>query len=322
MSILTRIKRRGISGAIRYAMLKFLHIDKQQEEIDTLRYFLNKYCDITSIPPTDDEDLRNVQLLIFEMMKVFDAECKKHGLKYWIDSGNLLGAHRHGGSIPWDDDADLCMLREDYIKVLPLMAEELAKYGIDIVWKGHFDDCGKLERLALSYKVLETGGWVDIFPVDIYENAGGEVGIDQVRKITADYRKYYLTQDKDNTDAILTHKAKMYGDYVQTAYDGEYKGICVFYPEFNADPLVLDEKCVFPLGTCLYEGYTFPAPANMHEYLKMYYGEHYMSFPKSGVEHHLDDAGLDVKSRAKRAGIDMSKEIEYMRGVYEQIKDN
>lgn len=80
-----------------------------QEEIDTLFYFLNTYCDITKLPPSQDCDLRNVQILLLWLVKIFDKECKKHNITYWLNSGNLLGAIRHKGFIPWDDDVDVAM---------------------------------------------------------------------------------------------------------------------------------------------------------------------------------------------------------------------
>ena len=57
--------------------------------------------------------LRKAQLIMLDMLIEFDAICKKHQLQYWLDSGTLLGAVRHQGFIPWDDDIDLSMPVED-----------------------------------------------------------------------------------------------------------------------------------------------------------------------------------------------------------------
>ena len=58
------------------------------------------------------EELRNTQMGILDYI---DDLCRKHGLKYWIDYGTLLGAVRHKGYIPWDDDIDISMMREDLL---------------------------------------------------------------------------------------------------------------------------------------------------------------------------------------------------------------
>lgn len=58
-----------------------------------------------------------------------DRICKKHDIKYFADWGTFLGAVRHGGYVPWDDDLDICMLRDDYIKFRSVADEELPPGG-------------------------------------------------------------------------------------------------------------------------------------------------------------------------------------------------
>ena len=69
--------------------------------------------------------LRELQLMQLEMALEVDRICKKHGLKYTLIGGTLLGAVRHGGFIPWDDDVDLLMPRPDYKRFMKLAQSEL-----------------------------------------------------------------------------------------------------------------------------------------------------------------------------------------------------
>ena len=62
----------------------------------------------------EKEDLRKAQLIMLDILLEFDRICKKYNINYWIDSGTLLGAKRHSGFIPWDDDIDVCMLEVEY----------------------------------------------------------------------------------------------------------------------------------------------------------------------------------------------------------------
>lgn len=69
----------------------------------------------------EGSDLRKAQLRMTEMLAFIDKVCRENNLKYWLDSGTLLGARRHGGFIPWDDDTDICMTWQDAEKFKKLM---------------------------------------------------------------------------------------------------------------------------------------------------------------------------------------------------------
>ena len=68
--------------------------------------------------------LRNYQLRLLKLLKDFDALCRENGLRYWLSSGTLLGAVRHGGFIPWDDDIDVEMPWDDYVKLMKVFRED------------------------------------------------------------------------------------------------------------------------------------------------------------------------------------------------------
>lgn len=70
------------------------------------------------------EELRKLQLCELEALVFFDEYCRKHGLTYYLCGGCLIGAVRHGGFIPWDDDTDVLMSRPDYERFLRLYKEE------------------------------------------------------------------------------------------------------------------------------------------------------------------------------------------------------
>ena len=112
---------------------------------------------------THRKSLWNVQIgLINEVARI----CEKYNLKYFAAYGTLLGAARHGGFIPWDDDVDLFMLRPDYEKFKQLAAEEIKyPYYLDAYWDYRYEDEEKLvpeeENLPLikSDDPQKYGGW-------------------------------------------------------------------------------------------------------------------------------------------------------------------
>lgn len=125
----------------------------------------------------DDENLRKLQLLQLEMLIEVDKICKKCNIKYNIIAGTLLGAVRHGGYIPWDDDADVALLRPEYEKFKKACETELDTsrfYFQDHKnTKGYRWGYGKLRRkdtLFLreyqEHMPYEQGVFIDIFPLD------------------------------------------------------------------------------------------------------------------------------------------------------------
>lgn len=125
----------------------------------------------------DNQLLRKLQMIELEMLLEVDRICKKYGIQYMIIGGTLLGAVRHGGFIPWDDDADIAMLRSEYIRFTEVCKTELdvSKYYFQDAdqTKGYRWSYGKLRRkdtLFLrenqEHMPYEQGVFIDIFPVD------------------------------------------------------------------------------------------------------------------------------------------------------------
>ena len=69
--------------------------------------------------------MKSVRAAQMEVLDSIDRICRKHDIKWFADCGTLLGAVRHGGYIPWDDDLDICMLRDDYTRFHQYAQDEL-----------------------------------------------------------------------------------------------------------------------------------------------------------------------------------------------------
>lgn len=123
------------------------------------------------------EMLKKLQKIELEMLIEVDRICKNNHIKYTIIGGTLLGAVRHGGFIPWDDDADVAMLRTEYDKFCTIIDEKLDKsrfyfQNIDRT-KGYRWGYAKLRRRGTlfvrenqEHMKYEQGIFLDIFPID------------------------------------------------------------------------------------------------------------------------------------------------------------
>lgn len=101
----------------------------------------------------DATTLRKLQMTELEMLKEVDRICRKYDIKYSLDGGTLLGAIRHNGFIPWDDDADVVMLRPEYIRFYKACKKELDKdkfflqdFRTDLDYRWGYSKCAEMEQ--------------------------------------------------------------------------------------------------------------------------------------------------------------------------------
>lgn len=127
-----------------------------------------------TMPP---KDLRKMQLIQLEMLLEVDRICKKHNIKYCIIAGTLLGAVRHKGFIPWDDDVDVAFLRPEYEKFCKVCENELDEEKFFLQTHSNTKEYrwgyGKIRRVGTKFirKGQEhmnytTGVFIDVFPLD------------------------------------------------------------------------------------------------------------------------------------------------------------
>ena len=303
---------KGIKGAMQEIVLKgirkVLGLPDYKEEIETLYYFLNNFVDITSVNPAKG-NLRYIQLGDSVLLAIFDKICKKNELKYWLDYGTLLGATRHNGFIPWDDDTDVAMPREDYNRAKTILPKELEKYGIEVREIN-------IGRIGIGYKHKKTGLWIDIFPVDIcMSNKKLEECKEELHKRLIRYRRYYMRNREILSEDIFENKRREMGC---VGKDG--KNMILYHgPEFEYCSYELfNVSDIYPLTSVKFEGYELLAPNNVHECLRKEYGTDYMEFPHSGVAHHGNDSGK-LTEWAVQNQIDMEIVIDKLRNIYESI---
>lgn len=248
------------------------------------------------------EQLRKAQLYITNEIKRI---CDLHNIHFFLDCGTLIGAVRHGGFIPWDDDIDLGMLREDYEKFLTIAPKEIGTEFIIDNYTTNPDYALVFSKIRLKgTKYIEAKGspfakhneiFVDIFPYyEISDNdrerkcEGLIMGIlAQAIMSKSGYKVWKGEQIWKRLKFIPT-------DIIGwlCSKDGLYNKIARFYNKHKGTKCVcihdgykksylhwyIPKEYLAELVECEFEGYKFPIPKYYDEYLTIAYGD-YMTIP-------------------------------------------
>jgi len=242
------------------------------------------YTDLKSQYNPEGSQLRNAQKRMLEMLIFLDEVCQKNNIPYWLDCGTLLGAVRHKGFIPWDDDVDIGMMRKDIPKFIKAVEQEKKTTFVMQTRKtdsGFMQDWPVLRDLNSEYiqpsKVhiirKYRGLQIDIFPFEYgissylwgWTRFFNEV---KIRFIEKDHLKIAKVIDRTCKNLIYPLWRLIKFNKI-VSYDYGIPG-----PQQQ-----VENKILFPLQKVSFEGRIFNAPNNSHLYLKSQYGADYMVVP-------------------------------------------
>lgn len=240
-----------------------------------------------------EEQLRSCQLKQLEILKVFDAICKKHNLRYWIDGGTLLGAVRHGGFIPWDDDLDVAMPSEDYKKFNEIAQKELPK---ELFWQTEKTDpsmrqgCGKIRDLNSFYvefgddftRSYQKGLFIDVFEMVYYPSIPRKLvniilGKISRSKAILSKKRYLDFRSIVEIPYFLSLFCLLWPIWKMVSWKRD-RNVLSYTPFFNTKGWVFSSSDIFPLKKIEFEKIKFSAPKNSEKVLSELYGN-YMELP-------------------------------------------
>ena len=248
-----------------------------ESRLNELRSIITHNFPVDQIPPATGK-LRLLQEGNAVLLKLFADKCQEAGLRFWLDYGTLLGAIRHKGFIPWDDDLDVSMMREEYDKLLTLLPQLFpSEAGF------HY---GHHAFLQIGYKGTPLN--LDVYPWHFHSatyNTQEKADVEQ--RMTDIKKKVIYTGGKLNyTDA-----------QIQALIDKHIRQQKAPLPESEMPAIFLSPAItftknsvrayddIFPLKTCLFEGHELPIPNHSRQYLQFFYGD-YMSYPPTvGYQH-------------------------------------
>lgn len=258
----------------------------------------------------DDETLRRLQLAELDILIAIDKVCRERNITYFLDSGTALGARRHAGFIPWDDDIDIAMPREDYERFLAIAQEALGdEYVVadpneDDRLAGLFAKVWKRGTKFFTDETIEAGVdqgiFVDVFPYDrvfadpahakkqlkdclfwqsisyLYHSKAINVphkgALGAIEKLGC--RAVHAVASKAVSPQVIGER---FAKAATAARDDDQARelACMNYVNSGSYPI----EILLPPVDVYFEGHAFPGPADMDAYLEHLYGKTWSELP-------------------------------------------
>lgn len=233
--------------------------------------------------------LRRQQMRMLEILVEVDRICKKHQIRYWLSSGTLIGAMRHNGFIPWDDDLDIEMMRADYVRLMAVMQQELPEWLAlqnDETDPNYFYFYAKvrdrrsrmMEQNGYDRLWLEQGIYIDIFPVEAHP-----IWLHKLTEKSVGHMYKIWRTSTDDAKAIRRVR-RIFDLNNRCLFPCLRTLLPIFTPKVITSgmgipfhkPRYADE--IFPLTTHEFEGLQLPVPGKADAHLRHLFGD-YMQLP-------------------------------------------
>lgn len=238
-----------------------------------------------------------IKQIEYEILIEFDRICKDNGLTYCLAYGTALGAERHNGFIPWDDDIDVHMPRKDYERLFDLFSEGL-KSSCDLV--SYRDDSSiyqfakLVDKKTTAYETFvgpsrSIGLWIDIFPLEPLDSIKDKK-LKKTLKLNSFYnlwRNFAVADTNTGSTRMIVLIKKLVCPFAKhlnvKKMNEKLDAIARDFSTHNSEmsPYLIDcigggiiykRSSIFPAKPGTFEGRAFPCPANPDDYLATVYG--------------------------------------------------
>ncbi|MBO5167933.1 MAG: LicD family protein [Phascolarctobacterium sp.] len=257
-------------------------------------------------------DIKELWAIELDLLVKFDEVCRKYQIRYFLAYGTLLGAVRHKGFIPWDDDIDVVIFREDYDKLISIAEVEFndlyllqSAYTDKNYMRGHFQLRNTKTCMMLPYeaKIVEfnQGVFLDIFVLDglVKDECLLKKQLVEMNRIRR-LMKHITYRNSTNMFKKMIKKIK--AKYVEIIFGSvkelfdRYSKIAEWYSDsedveilmfrYKIEECERYKRCWYD-DVCYmeFEGMSFPVPKCYDEVLKVGYGEDYMTPKQVGTSH-------------------------------------
>lgn len=259
-------------------------------------------------PDGTEITLRDVQLKTLEILRVFDKVCKENDIEYALAFGTALGAVRHKGFIPWDDDVDVLMDYKNYDKLVETLKKETPK--------GYYFHCFETEdrynvlipsmkfRMA-GTKVIEQnkllmnkcegdGLFIDVFIFDTVSDSKWNYLANRAWTTSLMPLIVLFENMGFNPLALKRYYNKYARRYSEKHRNSNMASLSILWTYDRFGDLRVPLDVIYPMKPIEFEGELFPCVAKPHEFLVSRYGPNYMQLPpvESRKPKHVDEIEL------------------------------
>ncbi|WP_299330811.1 LicD family protein [uncultured Psychrobacter sp.] len=262
----------------------------------------NKELEDFAVYNGEGTNLRKAQLRLLDILLEFDRICKKHNIQYFLSGGTCLGAVRHGGFIPWDDDIDIDVWHTDYAKLIKILPNELSNnffMQTDKTDPSFYRDYMRIvdKNSKVVYKDNRSrdkfkypGLWLDILPLDKTISYKVKKNVEYLYSGSQTHLYGYKNGKLKKKIALVTYPVSLLlikNINIISKVAAPKDKICHLFGT-GMTPKLKRKNC-FPVKLMIFEGFEFLGPAKPHEYLLDLYGENYKEIPsKSKRQAHAD----------------------------------
>lgn len=271
--------------------------------------------------------MNDQQKLLYGLLKEIHTICERHGIVYYLAGGTLIGAVRHGGFLPWDDDADLYMTRDNWTKFVEACKSDLPENRVlqapdlDATYNNTFPRYVATDSTRIhSHQIL--GGTVIGEVVDILILDPISDDVDALECYTYDLMLYsdllnyagvfgrrFGVKARDYLKFTLLRKVR--GErYVRSFFESRLSSYfdsmgSRYVMRWGGNPLVFDKSWFSTVSKVRFEEDEFLAPSGINEYLVYHYGDEWATVPSCGEQPAHDMAAIP--------GVSSEEALEYYR---------
>lgn len=281
---------------IRFNILRSA-IKKQRAEI---KKYYHSFDSADKIPPASG-GLRLIQCANAGFLDEFQKFLGENNLSYWIDFGTLLGAIRHKGFIPWDDDIDIAMKRDDYEKLIELLYNKDNNYNFELLFENN-----KRNKCFVKIKHKKSKNlFIDIFPYDFYHSRLNDKEKFELSENISLYTKKKPLFEIKNPFKLRQRFRKITEKFILSGKKADenlqpalFMGIDFPHKWKNK---VYDYGDIFPLKKIPFENKCFLAPNDPEKVLKSIYND-YMKIPNDAYPRHSNYLDITEEEKAVLEG--------------------